>query len=65
MKKIIAIVFALFIVGLTANAQTQTPPKKAKLNKAATKNKMLVAAESQKAKAARNKPKTEGRKEGE
>jgi len=65
MKKIIIIFIAFFTVGLTAGAQTQTPPKKIKLNKTTSKNRMLVAAQSKQAKDAANRPNPEAKKEGE
>jgi hypothetical protein len=65
MKKIIAVFIALFIVALSVNAQTQPRQTKAKTVKLSTKNKILLAVQSQKAKAAITKSKTQMRREGE
>ena len=65
MKKITTVFVAMFILALSGNAQTQLKQNKAKTVKVSTKNKILLAVQSQKAKAAANKTKQEGRKEGE
>jgi hypothetical protein len=65
MKKITTVFVALFILGLSGNAQTQPKQNKARTVKVSTKNKILLAVQSQKAKAAMNKTKQEMRKEGE
>jgi hypothetical protein len=65
MKKIIALLAVLFFIGIAANAQTASRVNKMKAKKSSTKNKILDAVKSDKAKTAVYKAKQPARKEGE